>query len=70
MAWKLNEHLKRKDYPYQDERSAYTAGYNDAWYGYPRWASNMPDYFPAAYSDGFAAGRGDREPSDPVSTHI
>lgn len=40
-------------------RSAYLAGYNDGWYGYPRWASNMPTFHPAAYSDGFASGRQD-----------
>lgn len=60
MAWKLNEWLKFKDYPYQDERSAYTAGYNDAWYGYPKWTSNMRDYYPAEYTDGYVMGLTDR----------
>lgn len=59
--WLVNEHLElmRGDST-QDERSAYVAGYNDAWYSYPRWSSNMPDFHPAWYNRGFLAARQDK----------
>lgn len=60
MTWNLNDHLKSKDYPYQEERSAYMAGYNDSWYGYPKWTSNMRDYYPSAYNSGYMTGLSDR----------
>lgn len=69
MAWLVNEHLERNDRGGRDERSAYVAGYNDAWYGYARWTSNMPDFHPSHYSDGYAAGHQDRaQPSSPLAS--
>lgn len=59
--WRCNERRDARNYSCIHERSAFNAGYSDAWFGYSKNTSCEPHWYPNAYSAGYWEGYADKQ---------
>ena len=60
MSWNCDKHLALQDSFSQHQRTAFRAGYSDAFHGAEMWAGNGRNWYPDEYRTGFGLGEADK----------